>query len=182
MTRPARPGFTLLEILLVMAILVALAAIAFPTMSAMYGDIRVKAGADDVRGAWTECRAYAIDEGRPYRFAVQPNTGKFRLAPHSDEFWGGGSGPASMGSEDAALPPHISEGELPKDITFDVPDGFGETTPDGWSSIAVFLPDGSAEADREVTLKADDVRPVVIRVRAMTGAISVRPGAVTENK
>lgn len=174
MTRPAaRPGFTLLEILLVMAILVALAAISYPSISAMYGDVRVKAGADQVRGAWTECRAYAIDEGQPYRFAVQPNTGKFRLAPHSDEFWSGGSGPTTS---DGTLPPHVSEGELPKDIVFEVPDGFGESTPDGWTAIAVFLPDGSAEADREVTLKADDLPPVVVRVRAMTGAVSVRPG------
>lgn len=182
MTRPARSGFTILELLLVVAIMIALAAIAYPTMSAMYGDIRVKAGADQVRGAWTECRAYAIDEGRPYRFAVQAGTGKFRLAPHSDEFWGGSAGETTFGSEDDSLPPHVSEGDLPKDIVFDVPDGFGESSADGWTAVAVFLPDGTAEEDREITLTADDSRPVIIKVRAMTGAVSVRPAPLPEAK
>src|SRR5829696_2345444 len=54
-----RPGVTLIEVLLVMALILALGAIAYPTLSAMYGDVRVKAAADDVRAALTEARAQA---------------------------------------------------------------------------------------------------------------------------
>ncbi|WP_020475515.1 pilus assembly FimT family protein [Zavarzinella formosa] len=185
MTRPAvRSGYTLIEVLLVMAILVSFAAIAMPSISAMYGDIRVKAAADQVRGSWTECRAYSIDEGRPYRFAVQPNTGKFRIAPDSPESWGGSSGDSSASvSEDTALPSHTSEGELPKSIVFTVPDGLGETSADGWTTVVTFLPDGSCASDREITLSADDdTSPIVIRVRAMTGAVSVRNAPKTGGK
>lgn len=184
MTRPsARSGYTLLEVLLVMTIMVSLLAIAGPTMTAMYGDIRVKAAADQVREAWTDCRAYSIDEGRAYRFAVQPNTGKFRLAPDAAEFWGGSAGATSYGSDDAALPPHIKEGELNGGIQFNVAEGIGETSGDGWTSVAIFLPDGTGDADREVTLQGnDDSRPILIRLRAMTGAVSVRNAPINGGK
>ena len=184
MIRPAaRSAYTLLEVLLVMTILVSFAAIAAPTMSAMYGDIRVKAAADQVRESWTECRAFSIDEGRAYRFAVQPGTGKFRIAPDAADFWGGSSGAASYGSEDAALPPHINEGELPGSIVFNLAEGIGETTGDGWTAIATFLPNGTCEEDREITLQGEgDARPIIIRVRAMTGAVSVRNGPINGGK
>lgn len=184
MTRPAvRSGYTLLEVLLVMAILVSFAAIAAPTMSAMYGDIRVKAAADQVREAWTECRAFSIDEGRAYRFAVKPSTGTYRYAPDAADFWGGSTGATSYGSEDTSLPPHISEAELPTSIVFNVADGIGETSGDGWTTVAVFLPNGTCEEDREVTLQGDgDTRAIVVKVRAMTGAVSVRNAAPTGGK
>ena len=107
--RTRRPGLTLLEVLLVMAILLTLAAVAYPTLSAMYGDVRVKAAADQVRASWTEARAKAIEDGRAYRFSVEPGTGKFRVAPDGPEFWddsGGGAG------DENAPPPLIAEGKL----------------------------------------------------------------------
>lgn len=170
---------TLIEVLLVMAIIIALAAIALPTMSAMYGDIQVKAAADEVRSMWTDCRTYAIEEGRGYRFAVKADSGKYRLAPDSAEFWGGASMETAYGSEDANVPAHVHEAELTQGIVFQVPEGFGEATEDGWTTIATFLPNGTANEDREITLRDDnDSRPVIVSLRAMTGAISVRAGPV----
>ena len=167
--RTRRPGLTLLEVLLVMALLLALGAVAYPTLSAMYGDVRVKAAADEVRAAWTEARARAIEDGRPYRFAVEPGTGKFRVAPDAGEFWDGSGG----SSDENQAPPHIQEDELPNGIVFEPP---ADLPADGaWTTVAVFNPDGSCQADTEVALREDDdSTPVVVRVRAMTGAISVR--------
>ena len=168
--RQRRCGVTLIEVLLVMAILLVLGAVAYPTLSAMYGDVRVKAAADEVRAAWVEARAQAIEDGRAYRFSVEPGTGKFRVAPDAGEFWdGSGGGPA----DDTALPPHIQEGTLPNGIVFDVsPD----LPADGsWTTVVLFNPDGSCARDVEVSLKEDDdSTPVVVRVRAMTGAVTVR--------
>jgi prepilin-type N-terminal cleavage/methylation domain-containing protein len=173
MTRLAAPrkGVTLIEILLVMAILITLATVAWPSMTAVWGDFRVKAAADQVREAWTEARAFSIEEGRSYRFSVQPDTGKYRIAPDSDSFWGG-SGP---GDDENAAPANDKEDELPDKITFQVPSGIGEMSSSGWVTVAIFKPDGTCAEDREITLAGDDdVTPVIIQVRAMTGAITVK--------
>jgi len=168
--RPRRAGLTLIEVLLVLTIIIVLGAVAYPTLSAMYGDVRVKAAADEVRAAWAEARAQAIEDGRAYRFAVEPGTGQFRVAPDADEFWdGSGGGPAA----ENAAPPHLQDGTLPNGIVFDVS---GELPAAGsWSTVVVFNPDGTCSRDAEVALKEDDdSTPVVVRVRAMTGAVSVR--------
>jgi prepilin-type N-terminal cleavage/methylation domain-containing protein len=168
--RRRRPGVTLIEMLLVVAILIALAAIAYPTLAAMWGDVKVKGAADGVRAAWTEARAHAIEDGRPYRFAVQPGTGKFKVAPDADGFWDG----SQAAPDDGDNPPYTQEGELPNGIQFDVPADLPSAG--GWSTVVVFNPDGGCSQDVEVALKEDDEDgpPVVVRVRAMTGAVSVR--------
>jgi prepilin-type N-terminal cleavage/methylation domain-containing protein len=169
--RNRRPGFTLIEVMLVMVIILILAAVAYPTLSAMYGDVRVKAAADQVRAAWTEARARAIEDNRAYRFSVEPGTGRFRVAPDDPEFWDGSNGGGS--TDENAPPPHIEEGTLPNSISFEVPN---DLPSDGtWTTVAVFKTDGSCDADIEIILKEDDdSTPLVVRVRAMTGAISVR--------
>jgi Tfp pilus assembly protein FimT len=168
--RTRRPGFTLIEILLVMAMLIALSALAYPTLAAMYGDVRVKAAADDVQAAWADARSHAIEDGRPYRFAVQPGTGKYRVAPDADGFWDG----SGDGGAEGDAPPFTNEASLPNGIVFDVGNDLPSTGE--WTTVVVFNPDGGCNADVEITLKEDDEdgSPIVVRVRAMTGAVTVR--------
>src|SRR5215207_2493825 len=114
-----RRGFTLLEVTLVMAVIVLMAAIALPSIEVMYGDVRLTAAADQIRGTWANARTKAIEEGRPYRFAVQPD-GKFRIAPDAGDFWTGGGGTPTDNTEanDPDAPPLILEDALPKGVLF----------------------------------------------------------------
>ncbi len=164
--RTPRPAFTLLEVLLVIAILVAIGAAAFPTLEGLYRDVREKAAADVVRAAWSEARARAIEDGRSYRFAVQPGTGNFRVAP--DTSFSDGT---LVGDDEA--PPYTQEEALPGSILFEVP---GDLPAEGgWTTVAIFNPDGTCNSDTEITLKTRDDGPAItVRVRAMTGAITVR--------
>jgi prepilin-type N-terminal cleavage/methylation domain-containing protein len=176
-------AFTLFEVVLVLAILVVLAALSYPTVESMYGSYRVQAAADSIRGTWAEARTHAMEEGRPYRFSVVMGKGNFRLAPDSADFWSGNTSPDTG----AANPPLINDGALPKGIRFrraDLPAGQSDSDtvlpgdgidPSQWSPLAVFLPDGTGKEDVAVVLEMSGARPLVVRLRALTGGVSVRP-------
>ena len=178
-----RRAFTLFEIVLVMAILVVLMALAYPSIEGMYGYYKLQAAADTVRGNWAEARTRAMEEGRAYRFAVIWGKGNFRLAPDSADFWSGSDAVPDSGS---GQPPLIASDGLPKGIPFrriDTPrgDGSADTVlpstsidPNQWSTVAVFLPDGTARDDVEVALDSG-ARAIVVKLRALTGGVSVRP-------
>src|SRR5262245_40719595 len=87
--RSRRSGYTLFEVVLVAAVVLILAALAYPSLRGMYGGYRVTAGVDSVRAAWAQARGRAIEEGRPYRFAVEPNGTHFRVAPDHSDYWSG---------------------------------------------------------------------------------------------
>src|SRR5205823_13289810 len=78
-----RTAFTLFELMLVMAVIIIIMAIAVPTLllNNLHDDTKVQGAVDAVKGCWSECRTHAIEEGQMYRFAVVPNTGKFKMEP-----------------------------------------------------------------------------------------------------
>ncbi len=165
-----RRGVTLLELMLVLAIVAMLAAIAYPSIETMYGDLRVQAAADQLRGRFALARSRAIEEGRRYRFEIQSNSGGYRILPDNSEFWSDGSGVA--GDEVGDASPLQLEDALPDDIVVQVVDDRGMGTSDGWTRLVVFLPDGSCSDDRVIRLERPGNRPVEIRIRSLTGAIS----------
>src|SRR5947209_3729014 len=136
-----RNGYTLFELIVVLAILGVVAAIVVPNLGNWFSSTKVTAAADQVRARWADGKSRAQEEGRPYKFAVQIDTGKYRLAPDSPEFWGGGAG------DGKGL---LLEDELPKNVIF--ASGQNNASPGGqgggeWSHAVVFLPDGTASDD-----------------------------------
>jgi prepilin-type N-terminal cleavage/methylation domain-containing protein len=182
--RQFRRAYTLLEVTLVLALMVILGAIAYPSLEAMSAGVKVEGAADSVRAAWSEAQAHAVNEGRPYRFAVVPGKGNYRIAPDSDSFWSGGTPPTS-GADDPAI---AHEGSLPKGIVFTTdgsaaPSNNEDTvlsadgvSPGQWVPTAVFLPDGTAQDDVNIKLELAGVQPMVVHLRALTGVISVERG------
>lgn len=166
-SRSTRNGFTLLEVLLVMAIIVIMGAVTVPTLSSMWGETRVRGAADEVSGAWADARSRAIDDGVPYRFAIASGTETYRIAPDTSEFWEN----SDMDESDDGK---AKVGKLPKDIMFQLEKGPSEDA-GGWTPVAVFLPDGTCKNDAEIVVKSSDgSSPHVIRVRGMTGIVTVR--------
>jgi prepilin-type N-terminal cleavage/methylation domain-containing protein len=210
--RRRRSAYTLLELLLVVAVLCLLVAVSAPSIDGMGRNLRLQAAADDVRAAWAQARARAISEGQPYRFGVITDKGDYRVAPDDPNYWNGGDPPQPT---DPNNPPLVLEKSLPKGITFsgvntnpgvpgsdpsqdssDDPNaqyGSAVTTnaandaqplntsatsagPDasGYTPAVTFLPDGTANQDVEVTFKGSRGRPVILRLRALTGSVTVR--------
>lgn len=72
-------GFTLIETLLVVAVLVALAGISFSAMGNFGESQRMKRIQDDLRGLITGLRVRAMDEGQEYQLAYRPKTGDYMV-------------------------------------------------------------------------------------------------------
>jgi len=174
-----RTAYTLLELVLVLAIIIIIGAVAYPSIEASYGYFKVQAAADAVKGAWAQARERAIRDGIPYRFAVIPGTNHFRLAPDSPDFWTG----TTPDAEDPTNPPLVIEKKLPKGIVFtpagqDAPpsppanDNSKDdepVDPTAFVTLTVFLPNGTAQNDVSIRLEAKGASPLTVRLRSLTG-------------
>jgi prepilin-type N-terminal cleavage/methylation domain-containing protein len=178
----SRDGYTLLEILLVMAIIIMIGAVAYPSIDSWYGSFKVQGGADAVRGAWAEARERAIQDGIAYRFAVVPGSTHFRVAPDRADYWTG----ATPEPDDPTNPPLILERSLPKNVVFNVNggDNSAPTAPTNEKSssaeddpvdtsqyvtLTVFLPNGTAQNDVSIRLDAKGASPLTLQLRSLTG-------------
>jgi prepilin-type N-terminal cleavage/methylation domain-containing protein len=165
-----RPGYTLFEMVIVVALIVLLAGLAVPSIEAVYADYKLQSAVDEVRGRWAAMRARAVTEGQPYRFACISGTGEFRVAPDGGGYWGGGdAAPAA----DSGAQPLVVQDSLPPGITFAVNDASADVG-GGWTTAAVFLPDGTALEDQEIVFRYADAEPIALRLRALTGGMSTQ--------
>lgn len=168
-----RSGYTLLELTLVLAVLVLLASLAIPSMEGMYADVRIEAGADQVRAVWADARTQAADEVRTYRFSVKPGTGQFRLEPDDTDSTTPGQGAA--GTPGGGL---VVEDSLPDKVSFSLSGAAaaGGGSGNGYVPVAYFLYDGTARDDVSITFDTDGARPLTLTLRALTGAVTVQRG------
>ncbi len=186
-SRGRRRGFSLLELLLVCAVLVLLALIVVPSMRGMYPYFKQQGAIDSVRAAWALARARAIEEGRPYRFSIEPNGGHFRVAPDQPDYWSG-----SPPVNDPEGPGLVLEKSLPSGVRFtlnggpvspatldDPPIGGPLEEPrtriplDAYTTAAVFLPTGDAREDVRLVFQVKGTQPAALRLRGLTGTVTV---------
>jgi type II secretory pathway pseudopilin PulG len=187
--RVRRRGYTLFEVVLVCAVLVLLAAITIPSMRGMYGFYKLQGGVDSIRAAMATARAKAIEEGRPYRFAVENDAGHFRVAPDRADYWSGspptddpdGQGLVLERSVPAGVKIQLNGDPAPPDSLEEPPTSPKaddqqpiNVAPDAWSTAAVFLADGTARENSRLVLQIKGVRPVEVRLRGLTGTVSTQ--------
>ncbi len=72
-----RPGFTLLELTLVLALVVILSAIIMPRMTGSAASRRLGLAADQVRATWTKARNRAMLNGDTQQFLYRPGSRSF---------------------------------------------------------------------------------------------------------
>jgi type II secretion system protein H len=169
-----REGFTLMELMLVLAILAMLMAVAYPSLESMYDDFKLKAAADHLLARFAETRSLAIEQGQSYRVAIKPGDTGYKVAPNTSTYWSD----ATQADDQTGTPPVVIEDNLPGGITFGLDPGgaIGPSDSNGYAPIVTFFPDGSCDDDKNIRLTFQTARPLDIKLRSLTGSVTVRPG------
>ena len=175
-TQRRNSGYTLMELLVVLAILVLLAVLIIPTTSSLSGDTRLKAAADTIRSELAAARAWAMEDGEPYRVALSTDGTRIRRAPEAtfaeaSVIQGGSVNARSVETVFEHAVAEIEPG----------PDQQTPSAADGWYTIAVVLPDGTCRSSdtgasnvivavREVYQTGTKSAPIRVAIRGITAS------------
>jgi prepilin-type N-terminal cleavage/methylation domain-containing protein len=186
-----RRGFTLIELMVVMVVIIIMGAVLMPTITGFYGNSRQKATADMIQSRIREARAKAMETGTWYRLAISPDNRRIRLGPDCQDF-------DSLTPGDAHSPyAQVIEQEFEKGVTAEVTgsdksqssnaalyqsegaSGLGSAQsgqPSTWTTIMTFGPEGICrEGLVTVSVKENDATPISIQVRGIVGSSSIVP-------
>ncbi len=191
-TRDRRRGFTLVEVLLTLALLVAITALAWPVLEQPIANQRLRKAADEITARWCGARVEAMDSGRTYVFRYTVDDGRFSTEcytptatsddPVSDDYFD----PQSGGLGYTGAPRDPVHDALPEGVTF----ADSQTQQDtraaaiqsasqsssgleaGYSDPILFYPDGTT-TDAELLLQNEYGRYIQLSLRGLTGTVTV---------
>jgi general secretion pathway protein H len=144
-----RPGFTLLELVVVLAILSLLVALTAPSFSRTILSARLRASASEVRASFARARSLAVAGGRERAVVFDLTEGRFGL--DNDAVLRGFPEPLLLGSLRLA----------------------GEEA-EGKTARVRFFPDGTAQ-EAEVSVESEDGRAIRVKVDPLTGIAEAGP-------
>jgi hypothetical protein len=187
---PSHSGYTLIEILLVMGVLIAVAGIAWPLMLGQFNRYMLKNEVEKVRAKLAGTRIRAIDSGLIYQFLYEPGGQNFIIVPFE------GVETESEQVDDGGGSLYRFAGSLSEDVMFEVSEDAAMTSEDlpdvgvisddflsglpgslelssvSWSQPILFYPDGTAVTAGFNVIDANK-QFVQISVRELTGVASV---------
>jgi prepilin-type N-terminal cleavage/methylation domain-containing protein len=183
-----RPGgFTLVEMLLVLAVLMMMAGLVWPSVTRLYSEHSLRQAAEGVRVRLTAARVNAIATGIAYQFRFEPSGRRFVVLPVSSDDAAGTPGQSTRPAwkVSGALPykvqfelplnpqaaATIPVQPLPQDLFAGLPDG-AQLASVNWSPPVLFYPDGSA--DNFVLGFVDQRQQTVqLTIRGLTAAVTL---------
>jgi prepilin-type N-terminal cleavage/methylation domain-containing protein len=185
-----RQGLTLMEVLLVLAIVAIGAALMWPVLEKPLAHHRLHSAADEVRTEWCQARIEAMRSGRTYAFRYELGGDRFYTEPDNGLNAGSSDGgPAAVtslggGAQSGASTVAAAAAEdktLPKGIKFSAEQASQSMTPTstpaatpgpslsagGWSNPVFFYPDGTA-SDVQLILICNETCAVRVMLRGST--------------
>ncbi|MCI0332372.1 MAG: prepilin-type N-terminal cleavage/methylation domain-containing protein [Planctomycetes bacterium] len=175
-----RRGLTLVELVLVLALLVVISAISVPLLEGSFSRAALHSGGDLLRGAWATARLAAMQSGATHVFRFEPNGSRFQIvalnalgAPEASDL-------APIDPE--AEPPatefvRLSENRLPDGIIFtggnisssaQVLATLPSAAEGPWSQPILFHPNGTT-SDASVLLANSRQAMIRVTLRGLTG-------------
>jgi len=195
----ARRGFTLVEMLLVLAIIVVMAAAAAPALRGVMQDAALRNAADTIRIHWTRAHVKAMKTGRIQVFRFELNGSRYTVQPWAAADDAVEAAPAVQGfgtaEEETASPrldetgaPRLPEGTLfvagaaalegrSQSIEKDIKDA--NKFEADWSQPILFYPDGST-SDAWVIVAGEREVAIRVELRGMTGTTTI--GEITDQE
>jgi prepilin-type N-terminal cleavage/methylation domain-containing protein len=194
---PAHRGFTLVEVLLVLALLAIVAAMVWPALQKPFASRRLHSAADEVRTEWCQARVEAMRSGQTLAFRYQVGGDRFHMGPQNQPSLATSPANAEADSstaceddgctanEDASPPP--DDKTLPDGIKFfadaagddelptaaqDAEGQSPESMADCWSDPIFFYPDGTT-SDARLVLAIDRSRAIRLILRGITGTVTI---------
>ena len=195
--RSWRTGFTLLELLLVLGVLVVIASLSWPRMLRYIQENALKQNVETVRRELAATRIHAIDSGLTYQFRYEPAGQLFLVfpfdRPNVQESEGTTASNQAVPAPSARL--KTVEGRLAPDFRFEHPtEDTGQSTgaqrmnenwlsllKNGalytqtvWSPPILFRPNGESQ-DAQLVIQDKTGNTVRLTVRGLTGGVKVEP-------
>ncbi|QDV20737.1 hypothetical protein Pan153_54150 [Gimesia panareensis] len=184
-----RAAFTLLEMLLVLALLLVLVSVVWPAVLRISAGNRLRQSMLDLNSAFAAARVRAIEQGVMYQVFLEPGGQQYLVVPVDQGLLGGESTGNDTVTASASQP--VLSGKLPEEFQFSkqtsavvteaaVPFAWLSNQPNSkdwnWMQGAfpiTFYPDGTAAFDlNQDVLKAE--RPVArVQLRGLTGTATV---------
>lgn len=190
-----RSGFSLMELLIVLGVLVVVAAVAAPPMMSRVREGQVQEAAEAVREVLAATRTFAIDSGVDYHFRYEIGGHAFVAIPAEREPEAGNSLDADGATADFrawagdvaetmflrnAAGDNSSGGTLEAADFSNLPNA-GELAAKTWSAPILFRFDGSSE-DKSFRVQDEEKRTAILSVRGLTGAIRISRVAIREDE
>ncbi|MDA0587806.1 MAG: type II secretion system protein [Planctomycetota bacterium] len=182
-----RSGFTLIEVLLVVAIMMTMVGLAWTPLLRSWGDHRLKAATEDVRSTLAGTRIQALENDATWQFRYEPGGNHFVRVPYQTAETEGTS--VVFGRMSLILPAGMTFSEnnsagiaRSEPLTALDVQGLadaGELTGLPWSQPILFYSDGTAT---EVMFQVidDQAGEMTVSVRDLTGAVSVKQESADE--
>ncbi len=196
-SRKYRGGFTLLEILLVLALLVVLSVVTWPSLGRMLGRQDMERAISDVQVLLSAARVRATEAGATYQFRYEVGGRRYVLVPADAAELVAVADTPGTDIATAAAAAWKRSGKLPESVTFKQTDA---QAPSGdaiqtellaglldaddlsravWGPPVLFHPDGTA-SDSIFAITDDDDESMTITVRGLTGGTQAFVTAVEE--
>ena len=192
----------MLELLLVLALMVTVAALALPNIGLTLASHRLRAAGEEVRTAWVKARVKAMDTGRTYAFRHEITGNQYVIEPwvQQDDYLesselttggaplagaGGTAGNTALSTESAVSGAQVKT--LPPDVSFVGSEALQDNRmlvaaqqggsslqiDSQWSAPIFFYPDGTTSTAR-LQLKNQRERMTQVLLRGLTGVASVK--------